>query len=145
MTVSVSNVYTFSAAWECQPHDSVRSISSAIGRRLAIFTIGRGGSSDENTIVGVMTMRQGVRSSLCRNDRGRLLHVYACDYIRSDRRGSGIEVQGARPGPGKRLCCRGPFPDELRILLLAASAGAGNDYDSHGASDWVSIEYRYTA
>ena len=57
----------------------------------------------------------------------------------------GFEVQGARPGPGKRLCCREPFPDELRILLLAASAGAGNAYDSHGASDWVSIEYRYTA
>ena len=56
-----------------------------------------------------------------------------------------IEVQGARPVPGKRLCCREPFPDELRILLLAASAGAGNDYDSNGASDWVSIEYRYTA
>jgi hypothetical protein len=80
-----------------------------------------------------------------RNDQWRLLHAYACDYIRSDRRGSGIEVQGARPGPGKRLCCREPFPDELRILLLAASAGAGNDYDSNGASDWVSIEYRYTA
>ena len=98
-----------------------------------------------DTIVGVMTMHEGVRSSLCQNDQGRLLHAYACDYIRSDRRGFGIEVQGARPGPGKRLCCRGPFSDELRILLLAASAGAGNDYDSYGASDWVSIEYRYTA
>src|SRR5277367_2896626 len=77
------------------------------------------------------TMREGVR---CRDDNGRLLHAHACDYIRSDRRGSRIEVQGARPGPGKLLCSREPCADELRTWLLAASAGADNDCDTHGAS-----------
>ena len=41
------------------------------------------------------------------------MHAHACDYIRSNRRGSRIEVQGARPGPGKLLCSREPCADEL--------------------------------
>jgi hypothetical protein len=86
----------------------------------------------------------GCARTMSAYDRGKFLRVYAGDCIRPERRGSRIEVQGARSGPGKRLCCLVLCPDELRIWLLAANAIARSDCDSRGASDWVSIGSRYT-
>ena len=73
----------------------------------------------------------GCARTMSAYDRRKFLHVYACDYIRPERRGSRIEIQGACSCPGISGLLLGLVPIvlmnfaygySLRMQLLAVIA-----------------------